>query len=124
MFNCPHKPGVTSMKIACLGWGSLIWDPRELPIRGSWFDDGPLVRVEFARQSNDGRITLVLTGQGTLARALWALMDCDTVEKACEALRMREGVSKGKCDGIGSLERAGTSPGNPEGLNDWLVTQN
>ena len=29
------------MKIAILGWGSLIKEPRGLPIEGEWQPDGP-----------------------------------------------------------------------------------
>jgi hypothetical protein len=46
--------------IACIGWGSLIWDMRNLNVDGNWHADGPLLPIEFARQSRDGRITLVI----------------------------------------------------------------
>ena len=34
--------------IACLGWGSLIWDPRALPIHRQWHMDGPLLSPDYS----------------------------------------------------------------------------
>jgi len=106
------------MKIACLGWGSLIWDPKDLPIKREWFSDGPLIQVEFARQSRDGRITLVLTKCARPVRSLWALMDCTTLDDATEALRKREGTRK---DLIGSYQNGGPEgPSEISDLEGWL----
>lgn len=81
------------MNIACLGWGSLVWDPRELPLRGAWFQDGPLLPIEFARQSRDGRLTLVLVPRyPTKVRSLWGLLSSESVQEARDALQQREDV--------------------------------
>ncbi|KGS17744.1 hypothetical protein X989_5095 [Burkholderia pseudomallei MSHR4378] len=92
--------------IACLGWGSLVWDARELPIRKGWFNDGPSVPVEFLRQSKDGRMTLVIDEGGPPLRVLWALMEATNVEDARRALGMREGIpEKNWLNYIGAWQR-------------------
>ena len=104
--------------IACLGWGSLIWDPRELPIQRYWFDDGPLIRVEFARKSLDKRVTLVLHREAKPVRSLWALMDADNVEMARQHLGSRERIPKENWrDNIGAWPER--NPNCIAGLDDW-----
>ena len=78
--------------IACLGWGSLVWDARELPIHRQWFMDGPIVKVEFLRQSQDKRITLVIHASAEPVRSLWALMVVRTIDEAKRALAARERI--------------------------------
>ena len=81
------------MKIAVIGWGSLVWAPDSLKLRGEWQSNGPTLPVEFARTSKNGRLTLVLTPGARPVPTLWARLDCATVEDAREALRLREGTS-------------------------------
>jgi len=110
--------------IACLGWGSLIWDSRELPIRRRWFEDGPLVQVEFLRESRDKRITLVLHKDTALVRSLWALMPVASLKDARDRLAAREGISERRAnDDIGSwLLGAGEAPGI-SGLGAWAAAR-
>ena len=112
------------MRIACLGWGSLVWDPRELPILRHWFSDGPLVPVEFLRQSSDGRITLVIGQEVPVVRSFWALMDTPDLAIAREALRQREGTSSKRPDHIGAWQYGTKAPESIAGLDRWAdVTQ-
>lgn len=78
------------MKIVVLGWGSLIWDPRNLLVVGEWFRDGPYIPIEFARISKDGRLTLVLFPRARKSQVLWAYMDTEDLNYAIENLRIRE----------------------------------
>lgn len=97
--------------IACLGWGSLVWDARELRIQRHWFTDGPFVQVEFLRKSNDGRMTLVLDSSASPCRSLWAVMLADSLDEAKDALRKREGIPKEKSEQhIGAWSRGGKAP--------------
>jgi hypothetical protein len=66
------------MRIAILAWGSLIWNPRYLPLASEWVLGGPVLPIEFARVSADGRLTfgprwdhfLWLAGRDSLSQIL------------------------------------------------------
>lgn len=105
--------------IACLGWGSLIWDPRELPIQRYWFEDGPFVQVEFLRKSSDGRITLALERSALPVRSLWAVMDSNDLASAREALRQREAISARDSKYIGDWSVGESSPELISELAKW-----
>lgn len=111
--------------IACLGWGSLVWDPRELAIQRQWFDDGPLIHVEFARQSQDGRITLVLVQTESPVRSLWAVMDATDLASAKTNLRKREGIpEKNEDKHIGTWSVGQPSPALIPRLAEWAAAKN
>lgn len=82
------------MKIAVLGWGSLIWKPGQLDIEPKWHEDGPELPVEFARVSSGNRLTLVLVDGCPLQKTLWAMSRKMTLAEAVEDLRIREGPTK------------------------------
>ncbi len=79
--------------IVCLGWGSLIWNAGDLPVKGVWNDDGPQLPVEFARVSQNGRLTLVVAKGVAPVPVLWSRLSVDTIDDGITALAKREGVS-------------------------------
>jgi len=96
------------MHIAILGWGSLIWDPRNLEIdksegRTGWFDDGPMLPIEFARISNDERLTLVIVPGNKDVQTLYAISKFNELDHAILDMAIREGCAKSK---IGSYVKA------------------
>lgn len=89
------------MKIAILGWGSLIWDSRNLEIdktigQNGWFNNGPMLPIEFARISNDGRLTLVIVPRVEEVRTLYVISRFVELDHVILDLAHREECCKSK----------------------------
>jgi hypothetical protein len=108
--------------IACLGWGSLIWDPRDLRLRRppKWLEDGPLLPVEFAHKSKNGRMTLVLLREGPAVPTLWAEMSVETLQDARQSLAMREGCN---VNAIGSWPGEAATFSHIEAIGAWAASK-
>ncbi|MFQ5997149.1 MAG: hypothetical protein ACE5LA_06025 [Dehalococcoidales bacterium] len=94
------------MKIAVLGWGSLIWIPKRKSgvlnlADDKWFSDGPGLPIEFARISRDKRLTLVLFPAAKKVPVLWAIMALNNLDEAINNLREVEGIPAFSKDRIG-----------------------
>lgn len=96
------------MKIAILGWGSLINEPRGLSIAGEWQQDGPILWIEFSRISQRGAragcLTLVIDERcESEVTTLHVLSQRSDLSQAIADLQAREGTSP---DDIGFCEVA------------------
>jgi hypothetical protein len=81
------------VKIAVLGWGSLIWNPGELATAAPFAPNGPLLPIEFCRVAKDGRLTLAIDETfGDVCRTYSAQSAFADLDAAIENLRKREGT--------------------------------
>lgn len=111
---------MNEMSIAVIGWGSLIWCPGALQIKSRWHSDGPMLPIEFARISSDGRLTLVIHSGAREVRTHWALSVFSTLEEARGNLRDREGTTKSR---IGVVRRNNDNASSVPGaaaVQRWL----
>lgn len=86
------------MKIAILGWGSLLWDKRAEfdEQHEEWQFDGPSIMIEFSRVSKtrNGALTLVLdTKNGKACQAAYTLSKRKNPDDAICDVRSREGTT-------------------------------
>ena len=115
-----------SLRIAIVGWGSLVWDPRKLRLKSHWYLDGPELPIEFARISGGDRLTLVILPGCTKQTTLWAVSTLTTLSAARINLQKREGTLRLKP--IHYMERDG--PYHPEmkqeertTIEEWIHNQ-
>lgn len=87
------------MKIAILGWGSLLWDVEGYQNfteqHGDWAFDGPELPLEFSRisESRKKALTLVIDEKnGASCRVAYAMSKRKNADDAICDLRSREGT--------------------------------
>jgi hypothetical protein len=81
------------MTIAILSWGSLIWEPQQLPLSSEWKTGGPLLPIEFSRISDNRKLTLVIDPvHGVICPTWFAFSPRESLAAAIEDLRLREGT--------------------------------
>jgi hypothetical protein len=119
---------VKDLKIACIGWGSLVWDPRSLSYHGDWNTDGPLLPVEFARESDGSKITLVICPDVPRVSTRWVHLKATTMEAAKRNLGLREYAKAGPrwiAEKIGYWAREGDarSGSEAETIATWAKAQ-
>jgi len=78
---------------ACIGWGSLLWDPRSLPMASPFRSDGPRLPIEFSRVALDGRVTLVIDDEAAEMSTWWCPLSVDSMAQAVAALGRRERIA-------------------------------
>jgi hypothetical protein len=115
-------------RIACIAWGSLLWDPRTLPLAAPFAHDGPMLPIEFSRVALDGRVTLVIDALVAPVRTYAAPLAVDSLEAAVEALALREGIAAERVgDWIGIEVRTGgatsgqATPAVRGAIASWLA---
>lgn len=113
------------MRIAIIGWGSLIWDPKEIPLASViWQTDGPMFPVELARISSNGSLTFVILDGVKSQQTLWNLSTAKNITRARKDLQIREGCPS--LEPIHAVERNGRDWGSRlhcesvDAVSTWL----
>ena len=119
------------VKIACIAWGSLIWEPGPLKLASGWQPDGPSLPLEFVRDSDDSaELALVLHAPAPAMPTRWARFDTDDLGQAREMLRQREKIRPEYPQWVGSLPdlappalSAPTPPAIVASIAAWMATR-
>lgn len=113
------------MRIAYLGWGSLVWDPRGLPCK-EWQVGGPTLPVDFRRISGQDRgepyLSLIIAPTATTSTVRFAEAVATELPVARRDLMKREGTEDP--DNVGAIsatDAKGTDPVS-EVIRAWTRT--
>lgn len=80
------------MVIACVAYGSLVWNPKPLKLSSEWHKDGPFLPVELTDHEKT-KMCFTLTSGARPVQTLWATMPTEDITVAIEKLSKRERMS-------------------------------
>jgi hypothetical protein len=118
------------VRIAILGWGSLLWEggPEFDRWHGPWENGGPVLKLEFSRVSEQRlkAMTLVIDAKhGVETGVAWCVSKRTTLADAMCDLRAREGTILEKIGQVAVVPEAGSEHGGPEdAIRVWAGTRN
>ncbi len=113
-------------RVAILGWGSLLWDPKDLQISAHWRSDGPWLPIEFARTSGgDTYLSLVLHPNAGLIRTYWDVsLLTRHRDDAIRDLRKREGCSRSDIAYLPADTAQSPIAGVDLRIREWFLSKN
>lgn len=111
------------MRIAIVGWGHLVWDPRNLDHTREWQADGPLLPVEFARFASGPRLLPVLVEGAPLQPTLWTLSRKSSVLAAAADLVIRDQVWTQDVAHWTRAEAMGQDSGVEAIIGPWVLSR-
>jgi hypothetical protein len=111
------------MKIACIGWGSIVWEKNGLTFSGPWEKDGPYLPIEFARQSDNGQLLLTICENSNRVQTFWTTFQTNDITEAVESLRAIENTYH---ENINTLIKNEQQDGDyiRKAINEWLNDKN
>ena len=111
------------MRIATIGWGSLIWCPGSLRVQSRWRSYEPELPIEFARISARERVTLVVLSHVEPQRTFWPVSESFDLDDAIQNLRHREGCGLRHVHWLThDTEAEGIDPAIATLVRGWLRT--
>jgi len=115
------------MRIAIVGYGSLIWDLENLKpfVSGQWsLGCGPKMPVEFSRISPKRKKALVLVIDHSLDHQCTTNIIKSARSNIDEAIKDLAERERCKIDMIGYLDKSGNEYKSFSGVEDWLEKNN
>ena len=119
----------TKLRIAILGWGSLIWDTRPAfdDYHKDWQLDGPTLPLEFSRisESRKDALTLVIdTLDGSNCQVAYAVSTRRCPEDSIADLRCREGTIIKRIGFYFADDSKRCQPDVPKAIKSWAHNNN